>query len=126
MNRKPQIALIPLLAAALFLQGCATTFTGKAEQSTQLAADVFNAFVTAERQLNPEPVSAAAKATPIHQYAEYIRKNGKNWLVSARALTEAYRLNPTSETKTALEQILAVIAAGLAQSQVYLAQTAHK
>lgn len=125
MKTKTKLALVPLLVAIMFLQGCATTFTGKAEQSTQLAADVFNAFVTAEYQLNPPPVSAEVKATPIHQYANYIRLNGQNWLKSARALTEAYRLNPTSETKTQLEQILIVISTALTQSQIYLAQTTH-
>lgn len=113
--------LIPIVAL-LFLQGCATTFVGKAEQTTQSAADIFNAFVTAERQVNPLPVSEAAKKTPLHQYAQYIRNNSGNWLTSARALTETYRLNPTAENESSVKQILATITTALEQSKVYLAQ----
>jgi hypothetical protein len=121
-------ALLPALmfGGSIGLTSCATTFTGKSEQATQLTADVFNAFVTAERQLNPLPVSAAVKATPLHQYAEVIRRNGVNWLQTAEALTDAYRLNPTSANETALQQALAVVAAALAQSQIYLAQLNHQ
>lgn len=117
---------IPLITLVLLLQGCATSFLGKAEQTTQLAADAFNAFVTAEYQLNPPPVSDAVKATPVHQYANYIRLNGKNWLVSARALEDAVRLNPTAENEAALKQILIVLGTAATQSQVYLAQIGKK
>lgn len=120
MKQAQKTLILPLIVVFLLMQGCATSFVGKAEQTTQVAADTFNAFVTYERQVNPLPVSDEAKQSAIHQYAQLVRKNAANWLQSARALTEAYRLNPTKENESDLNQIMAVIAAAQAQSNLYL------
>lgn len=121
---KQKLLLIPLL---VFLSSCATIQTGNdaivvnAERFTAVAADTFDLFVHTEYDNKAYLATIDPK---IHSYANYIRVNAKNWLQSARTMTKAYKQNRSAENKANLTTALAVLAAGVTETQKYLLKAA--
>ena len=122
--RKLQRQLSPLVALIL-LSSCAGITSGNdpvvvnAERTTQVALDTFDSFVKYEynnkatlQKLNPN----------IHKYANTVRKNGAQWLASARAFTQAYKYNRTADKKANLETAIAVLQAAITQIGQYMSE----
>ncbi len=114
MKQTKKLLLLPLL---ILLVGCATDPVINAEKTTSVANDTFNAFVILER--NNEAYLKTVNPG-IHQYANIVRRNGVQWLQTARALTVAYKTNKTADNKANLDTALAVINAAVIQSQSYI------
>ncbi|MBA3652376.1 MAG: hypothetical protein H0W66_13075, partial [Chthoniobacterales bacterium] len=57
------------------------------------------------------------------RYAEVVRRNGTNWLQSARVLTQSYKLNRTPENKASLQTAIAALQTAMTESNKYLAQS---
>jgi hypothetical protein len=118
-----------LQLAALFLISCASITPGNdpvvvnAERITALGADTFDTFLHFEADNS----GALKTVSPdIHKFAEALRRNGQTWLLTARSLTKAYKLNKTPENKTSLQTALAVISEAVAQANNYVARAANK
>ena len=114
-------SLAVLLAgfALTLLTSCATDPVVNAEKTTAVANDTFDAFVHLER--NNEAYLKTV-SPQIHNYANIVRRNGVQWLQSARALTIAYENNRTSQNKANLDTALAVLNTAIVQSQQYIVQ----
>lgn len=64
---------------------------------------------------------AAFASTPeVKQFADSIRANGRNWITTAIALTEAYKLNPTDSNRDKLEAALNIIDTALMEATKYM------
>jgi hypothetical protein len=122
LQPKPRGVIVALLAVALV--SCATMpgsdpVVVNSEKTTQVAFDVFDAFVTLEHNNRAQ---LAAVSPEIHKYAEVIRRNGLTWLGTARSLTKAYKTNRTPENKASLLTAVSVLTTAIAESQKYIAQ----
>lgn len=129
MNKTRQITLIPLLAASLFLQGCAAVQKGSdpivvdAQRSTLLAKNTFDLIETVDYDSYSafkaiDPKSAAAFRT----FVNYIRANQYQWLKSARDLTKAYQASKTQANASALNSAIAVLTSVTEEANKYLTQ----
>jgi hypothetical protein len=119
-----QRSVITLLALAIAFSGCATLpgsdpVVVNSEKTTQVAFDVFDAFVTLEYNNRAQ---LAAVSPEIHKYAEVIRRNGLTWLGTARSLTKAYKTSRTPENKASLLTAVSVLQTAIAEAQKYIAQ----
>jgi hypothetical protein len=118
----PRKCLIALLLAGT-LVSCATDPVVNAEKVTRTGNDLLDAFVHLERNNQAALQSVIPKAYPqIHAYANLVRRNGVQWLETARACTVAYKNNRSADNKANLDTALAVLGAAIAQSQSYIAQ----
>lgn len=117
------VILFQFLAISFVLGGCKLLpgqdpVVVNAERTTAIALDTFDAFLKFEYEKKEE----LAKISPdIHKVAENIRKNGKNWLMTARELTKAYKQNRSAENKFNLMTALAVLQSAMSESQKYIA-----
>ncbi len=120
--------LLPALglgAMGFGLTSCAEITVGadsvvvNAERTTALAVDTFDSFLQFEYSNRAQ---LAAVSPGIHTYAEVIRRNGQQWLMSARTLTRAYKEHRTAENKANLETAIAVLQTAITQAQMYLAK----
>lgn len=115
-----------LIFGVLCLSGCGTLKEGadpvvvRAEQATVAALETFDAFLLIEHQ-NRAVLHALDPG--IHLFADRLRANAPRWLASARAMTKAYKANRTPDSRASLQTALAVLAAGLAETQSYLVKT---
>lgn len=122
MNRKTAPLIIVL---ALFLGACATILPGNdpvlvnAERTTSLAFTTFDAFFALERS---QEVYVKDKMPSAHAFANQLRGNAPKYLATARAETEAYRLNRTEENKASLNTAIAILQTALSQVQAYTIQ----
>lgn len=114
---------IPTLFLAVILCGCASILPGNdplvvnAERTAAISLEVFDVFLKFEYD-NRE---ALAKISPdINRTAETIRRNGKNWILTLRAVTRSYKQNRTPEGKFALITALSVVQTAIAESQKYM------
>lgn len=89
-----------------------------AERVTAIALDTFDTFLKFEYE-NRERLEAISK--DIHKVAENIRRNGKDWLLTARALTKAYKENRSPEAKFQLMTALAILQSAMSESHKYIA-----
>jgi hypothetical protein len=90
-----------------------------AEKTGKIAADTFDKFMRYER----ENETALAANPRIHQVAEEIRKNGKTWLLDLDKAKVAYQSNRgAANSKTNLQQIMAVVQSAIASALEYSTQ----
>lgn len=95
--------------------GDATLFN--ADQVIVGTYDVFNTFVTWEYTNR-----LALSGTPaIKQAADNVRAHGQQWIQSASALRDAYKVSPTADGKTKLLAALTVLQAALNEIAAYYA-----
>lgn len=120
------LAALTVASGTLALQGCATLVPNadpvvvNAERTTALAKDTFDTLLHVEFDNR----AALGQVSPeIHRYAEVVRRNGTNWLQSARVLTQSYKLNRTPENKASLQTAIAVLQTAMTESNKYLAQS---
>ena len=117
-----KLLLIPIIA---LFTGCVTLDPGadpvavNAEKTTQVAYDVFNTFVHLEYD-HKSDFAQIGKGP--HQIANQIRLHGRDWLKTARALTNTYEANRTPENKANLLTSIAVIQSAMTEAQKYIAQ----
>lgn len=127
----PALALGALATAPLALTSCAKDVVGKAEQTTHATATGFDTFLQFELDNRAQLL---AIDPGIHALAQKLRhkecptcdpsdpratQNGIRWLQSARAYTEAYRLNRTKENKFQMDTALALVSTTLDQIAQY-------
>jgi hypothetical protein len=112
-----------LALPAMLVFGCASILPGNdpivvnAERTTEIALVTFDTFLKFEYD-NKEML---LKVDPgIHKFAEQLRVKAPQWLESARFMTKAYKKNRTSENKFSLTTALAVLQAGMVESQKYI------
>lgn len=111
-----------MLLAALVATSCSSILPGNdpvvvnAERTTQLALETFDGFVSWE-YTNREQL---ARFPQIRELADRIRLEAPLWLMSARALTKAYKQNRTDEGKANLETIVSVLTAAVNEASTYL------
>ncbi len=122
--RKLQHQLSPIVALIL-LSSCATQTTGdpvvvNAERTTQVAFDTFESFKKYEYNNR----ATLEKVNPrIEHYANVIRRNEKQWLQTARAMTMAYKYNRNAQNKANMDTAIAVLQAAIAQIGQYMGAT---
>jgi hypothetical protein len=92
-----------------------------AEKTLRTAKDTFDLFL----HLEYDNRAALEKVSPeIHKYADYIRKNAPDWLITANNLKNTYKHNRTAENKATLATALTTIVEAMSQSQKYITQAA--
>jgi len=92
----------------------------RAEQTAETAKLTFNTFVHLERdnQALLEQVNPA-----IHQWAENIRKNGLNWIVSLRNATKLFKATRTADNQATLNTALVTLTNAVAETDKYISQS---
>lgn len=114
-----------LTIIALLFASCAVIQPGNdpvlvnAERTTAAAYTTFDSFLALERS---QDALVKVTAPEVHKFANNLRANGKNWLQTARAETEAYRSHRTAANKADLNTIIAILQTALSQITVYSAQ----
>ena len=120
------LILLPLLFA---LASCVSILPGNdpilvnAEKTTQIAYDAFDSFFALERA---QEAYVKANAPAVHKFANSLRVNAPKWLATARATTEAYRLNRSVTNKANLNTAIAILNTAMSQVTVYAAQINQK
>lgn len=120
---KTKLSILPLIV--LLLASCSTIQPGNdpvlinSERVTSLAFTTFDSFFALERQ---QEVYVKANLPEVHKFANSLRVNAPKYLGSARAATEAYRLNRDAQNKANLKTAIAILQTALSQVQVYTAQ----
>jgi hypothetical protein len=66
--------------------------------------------------------ASMASMPEVKEAADVIRANGEEWIDTAIALVEAYKLNPTKENQINLNQAVAVIQTALTEAAKYMNQ----
>lgn len=119
---KTKLSILPIVL--LLLASCSTIIPGNdpvlvsAERTTSLAFDTFDSFFALERA---QEVYVKANLPEVHKFANSLRVNAPKYLASARATTEAYRLNRDDQNKANLGTAIAILQTALSQVQVYTA-----
>ena len=92
----------------------------RAEQTAETAKLTFNTFVHLERdnqalleQLNPA----------IHQWAETVRRNGINWIVSLRNATKTFKANRNAQNQATLTTAIATVTNAINETQKFIDQS---
>lgn len=124
----PRLFLLPLIAIAIggcgtldkagVYQGDQTLYT--AELVIVTSKDVVQTFVTWELQNR----AALARTPEVTKAADFLRRNFPKWKKSADALHDAYKLDPSTPNKTALENALAVLRTALTEAAGYMSRAA--
>lgn len=121
-----KLLLIPLLVV---LSSCVSIMPGNdpvlvnAERVTTTAYDTFDSFFALERA---QETYVKANAPAVHVFANSLRVNAPKWLATARATTEAYRLNRSADNKANLTTAIAILQTAISQVTVYTAQLNQK
>ncbi len=120
---------LPAIILAMFLGACSTIMPGNdpvlvnAERVTSLSYTTFDSFFALERQ---QEVYVKANLPAAHRFANQLRGNAPKYLASARAATEAYRLNRDEQNKATLNTAIAILQTALSQVQEYTIQIQTK
>lgn len=123
--------LIALTSVSLLFSGCSnfhldttgTHFTANenvvanAEKTLRISKDTFDMFLHIEYD-NRDLVKE--RAPQIHAYANYIRVNAPNWLISADKLKNAYKHGQVGLAE--LQDALNVLLGATAQANKYISQ----
>jgi predicted outer membrane protein len=116
--------LSPIILVA-FLIGCAQLQPGSdpvvvdAERTTAVALATMDTLL----QIEWNNKALLLKVNPaVHTYAEYIRLNGQHYLLTARALTLAYKNNRSASNQANLSSAIALLNSIDAQAQTYINQ----
>lgn len=121
--KKLKLKLFLLCLPALLLFGCRGLMPGSdpivvnAERTTEIARATFDFFLRFEYE-NKELLFSVDPY--IHKFAEQVRVSAPKWLESARTMTKAYKKNRSEENKFTLMTAVAVLQAGVAESQKYI------
>lgn len=120
---------LPVVLLAFILSGCSGLRPGSdpivvnAERVTGVALDVFDSFL----RLEYENRVFLEKLDPgIHKAAEKVRYEAPKWIESAVNLTRSYKRNRTPENKFNLITAMAVLEAGMQESQRYIRSIKQK
>lgn len=137
MKRNKKVAVLPVLLALMFVQGCTNNpiksgndpVVVRAEQALTVAPELFDLVVHVESDnrayfmsINPD----------IHKFGETLRKvvatdpitgkpirQAKFWLVSTTNMLDAYKDNRTAENKANLLTWLKTIEQAVAEAKKY-------
>lgn len=91
----------------------------RAEQTAETAKLTFNAFVHLER----DNEAFLKNVNPgIHTWAETVRRNGLNWIVSLRNATKTFKQNRTPENQANLNTILLTLTSAVSETNKYMTQ----
>jgi hypothetical protein len=122
---KQTLTLFFASLAILFSTGCANLADGaysgdkvlySADKAITEGKSLFDTFLRFEKN-NRETL---AQWPEVKASADEIRLNGKRWVKTAIALREAYAIEPTDETRAALEKSISVIRAALDNAALYI------
>jgi hypothetical protein len=84
-----------------------------------IALDTFDLFLKIEYQNR----DALGKVSPaIHDLAENIRRNGKNWILSAQTAKNAYKTNRTKSNHANLMTAYKTLSSAIAESKKYIGE----
>lgn len=124
------VALALIVApVSLTFQGCRTTteiavsaetseqIILRAEQTAQTSLLTFDTLVRLERDNSDALVVVNPK---IHEYANYIRGNGLNWITSLRNATKTFKANRTAENKSNLNTWLVTLTKAVTETNSYI------
>ncbi len=92
----------------------------RAEQTAQTARLTFDTFVTLERQ-NDALLRSVNPA--IHQYANYIRAHGLDYVKSLSQSIDTFQANRTAQNQATLNTWLTTLNDAVRQTNLYLAQS---
>lgn len=123
LNKLAPIVLCLLLGACASILPGSDPILVNAERTTSLAYTTFDSFLSLERQ---QEVYVKANAPAVHKFANSLRSNAPKWLGTARATTEAYRLNRDAGNKANLATAVAILQTAISQVTVYTAQISSK
>jgi len=91
----------------------------RAEQTAEVAKTTFNTFVHLER----DNEGLLKQASPqIHVWAENIRRNGLNWIVSLRNATKDFKANRTAANQATLNTALITLTNAINETNRYITQ----
>lgn len=90
----------------------------RAEQSAETAKLTFNTFVHLER----DNQALLANIPAIHQWAENIRRNGINWIVSLRDATKNFKANRNAANQATLNTALITLTNAVNETNKYIAE----
>ena len=107
-----------VLASCSTLDPNADPVVVNAEKTIKLSFHAVDAFLTFEKN-NADLIKRTAPDA--HAYAEYVRRNARNWFRSATALTDAYRTSRTAENKANLQTALQVLQVAQSEALRYTA-----
>ena len=118
---------ILLLGALVALPACHNVAPGGAYAGDKFLYEADNTITTSHAVLQDFVTWEAnyratlAQWPQIKQFADTVMKDGPGWFMSAIAVRDAYKANPTSQAKTALQAALDVIHTAIAQAQQNMA-----
>jgi hypothetical protein len=121
------VALMVALAAPFWMGGCTNQQLEPQGVYQSLAVynaerTIVNSYLLMDNFLEWEHSNRASLAAvpEIKQVADHIRANGQQWIETAIALNEAYKIDPSETNRTALEGALEVIDAALLEAVKYM------
>jgi uncharacterized lipoprotein len=86
------------------------------EKALAIALDTFDVFL----KLEYDNRAALSKLPQVHAFAENVRRNGKNWIVSARNAKDAYKHNRSALNHANLVTAYKTLKAGIEESRKYI------
>lgn len=91
----------------------------RTEQVLNIALDTFDTFLKIEYDNR----QGLEKVSPkIHEWAENVRRNGKDWIKSAQRAKKVYSQNRTAENHANLVTAYKTLKAGIEESQKYISR----
>lgn len=89
----------------------------RTEQALSIALDTFDLFLKIEHQ-NKDALKNVSPS--IHELAENIRRNGKNWIKSAQTAKNTYKHNRTAENHANLMTAYKTLSSAIEESKKYI------
>lgn len=128
--KKTNLILVSLVAMGFSSCNTTTTTGGAstadpvvvtAEKTLRTAKDTFDLLLHLEYNNR-----AVVEKVPLglHTYANYIRKNAPDWLITANNLKNTYKHNRSAENKASLQTALKTLSEAVLESQKYINQAA--
>lgn len=131
VNRANALIILGALSLLLCHSGCGTldqtgVYAGdeilyESEVVIPTSYELIHTFVTWEKDNR----AVLAKWPEIKRSADAMRAGAKQWIASANALHDAYKLDPTPPNGAALQRALAVLRTALNEAARYMAQAAN-
>lgn len=91
----------------------------RTEQALNIALDTFDTFLKIEYDNR----AGLEKVSPkIHEWAENVRRNGKDWIKSAQRAKKVYAQNRTAQNHANLVTAYKTLKAGIEESQKYISK----
>lgn len=86
------------------------------EKALAIALDTFDVFL----KLEYDNRQALSKVPKIRSFAEKVRRDGKNWIISAKTAKDAYKHNRSASNYATLVTAYKTLKAGIEESQKYI------